>query len=124
MHTDRPLRLLVVDDHVDGVDSLADLLNVLGWVTERAYSGSQAIALAGTFRPDIVVVDINMPGMDGFETARRISHIASLPSLRIVGYSGSADAPLVRSTGSELIECIVSKGAPLQVLLDVLGKQP
>ncbi|HVE49397.1 MAG TPA: response regulator [Casimicrobiaceae bacterium] len=119
----RPNRVLLVDDDVDAVEALADFLGISGWVVHATYGGAQAVAVAPTFQPDVVVVDINMPGMDGFETAHRIRQLPSVKLVRIVGYSGAATAPIVRSTGSAYVECIVAKGAPLELLLAAMENQ-
>jgi two-component system, sensor histidine kinase len=65
-------RILIVDDSRDGGESLATLLRVLGAEVALAHSGRQALECVDTFRPDVVLLDIGMPGMDGYEVARRI----------------------------------------------------
>src|SRR5437660_1528149 len=65
-------RILVADDHHDTAESLGLLLELLGAETRIAHSGPDALALLETFGPSVAVVDIGMPGMDGYEVARRI----------------------------------------------------
>ena len=65
-------RILIVDDSRDGGESLAMLLRVLGAVVALAHSGRSALECVETFKPDVVLLDIGMPGMDGYEVARRI----------------------------------------------------
>lgn len=65
-------RVLVVDDNVDAAESMAMMLNVMGNETRTAHDGLQAIELAADFRPDVVLLDIGMPKLNGYETARRI----------------------------------------------------
>ncbi len=65
-------RLLVVDDNQDAADSLAMLLRVHGHEVQVAYSGMAALEKTRTYTPDVVFMDIGMPGMDGYETARLI----------------------------------------------------
>lgn len=62
-------RVLVADDDQDTADSLADLLTFEGYAVCAVYDGAQALATARTFQPHIVILDINMPVMDGFEAA-------------------------------------------------------
>ncbi|HEX6138284.1 MAG TPA: response regulator [Casimicrobiaceae bacterium] len=62
-------RVLVADDDRDEAEALGLLLRQLGCDTRVVYSGQEATALAPEFRPDLVVLDITMPGMDGYETA-------------------------------------------------------
>lgn len=65
-------RVLVVDDNVDAADILATLLGVFDCTVKVAYSGSEALVLGDALRPQLVILDIAMPGMDGCETARRM----------------------------------------------------
>jgi CheY-like chemotaxis protein len=66
------LRILVVDDLRDTADSLAMLLRLRGNDVRSAYDGLEAIRIANDFRPEVVVLDIGLPGIDGYETARRM----------------------------------------------------
>lgn len=65
-------RILIVDDSRDGGESLAMLLRVLGAEVALAHSGRTALECVDSFKPDVVLLDIGMPGMDGYEVARRI----------------------------------------------------
>ncbi|MDP3720132.1 MAG: MASE1 domain-containing protein [Acidobacteriota bacterium] len=65
-------RVLVVDDNADGAEVLAALIRAMGGEVETAGNGLEAIRRAGTFGPDTIFLDIGMPGMDGYETCRRI----------------------------------------------------
>jgi CheY-like chemotaxis protein len=70
--TQRCLRVLVVDDNVDTVESLGMLMQLEGHAVRTAHSGPGAMAAAGDYRPDVVLLDIGLPGLDGFEVAKRI----------------------------------------------------
>ena len=65
-------RILVVDDNADGADSLGVLLEMLGADVRVVYSGHAALATLDTFRPSVVLLDIGMPELDGYEVARRM----------------------------------------------------
>jgi CheY-like chemotaxis protein len=65
-------RVLVVDDNVDAARSLATLLTMAGYIVEARFDGRTALAAAEWFSPDACVLDINMPGMDGYELARQL----------------------------------------------------
>lgn len=67
-----PKRILVADDNVDAASSLAVLLEMMGNETRVVHDGLEAVALAETFRPDIVLLDIGMPKLNGFDACRRI----------------------------------------------------
>jgi CheY-like chemotaxis protein len=67
---ERSQRILVVDDNHDAADTLAMLLEFLHYEVRTAYDGRQAVDVAAEFKPDLVILDINMPVMDGYEAAR------------------------------------------------------
>lgn len=75
-------KVLVVDDWQDGADSLAMLLGLAGYETAIAYNGAQALEVAQRFEPDTVILDINMPVMDGQEAARELRR--TLPNRDLV----------------------------------------
>ncbi len=66
----QPQRILVVDDNRDAADTLAMLLQFLNYDARAAYDGKQAVDMATTFQPHLVILDINMPVMDGYEAAK------------------------------------------------------
>jgi CheY-like chemotaxis protein len=65
-------RILIVEDNPDTADSLAALLESYGHTVAVAYTGPEGLAAAGTSKPDIAIVDIGLPGMDGHELARQL----------------------------------------------------
>jgi len=65
-------RILVVDDNRDGADSLAAMLKIMGNDTRTAYDGQEGVDAAGEFRPDVIVLDIGLPKLNGYEACRRI----------------------------------------------------
>jgi PAS domain S-box-containing protein len=67
-----PLRILVVDDNTDTAASLAILLNLAGHETRTAHDGLEAVATAEKFRPDVVLLDIGLPRLNGLDACRRI----------------------------------------------------
>jgi CheY-like chemotaxis protein len=83
-----PKRILVVDDNDDQVESLAMLLSLMGHHVARASNGAEAVQRAGEFKPDLMLVDIGMPGMAGYEVARRIREDKSLGNVTLVAQTG------------------------------------
>jgi CheY-like chemotaxis protein len=81
-------RVLVVDDNQDAADSLVVLLRLLGQEVGTAYDGPTALARAGEFRPDLVFLDLGMPGMDGYEVARRLRRERQLTGVVLVALTG------------------------------------
>ena len=81
-------RILIVDDSRDGGESLAMLLRVLGAEVALAHSGRHALECVNTFRPDVVLLDIGMPGMDGYEVARRIRANPANRHMQLIALTG------------------------------------
>jgi CheY-like chemotaxis protein len=81
------LRILVVDDDRDAADSLATMLSYLGATVTATYSGASAMIVAEEFKPNVALVDIGMPGIDGYEVARRLRDNAS-PEMSLIALSG------------------------------------
>ena len=82
------LRILVTDDNRDAADSLASLLAAGGHTVQTAYTGEEALRLAPGFAPDLAFLDIGMPGMDGYQTARALRALPQLAGLRLAALTG------------------------------------
>lgn len=82
------LRVLVVDDRVDSAEILADVLSSWGHDVRQAYDGPTAIELALQFEPALVLLDIGLPVLDGFEVARRMRGESRLAGARLVALTG------------------------------------
>jgi two-component system CheB/CheR fusion protein len=85
-----PRRILVVDDNVDAAESLAVLLRLEGHQVRVACDGPAALAAAQTNPPEMVVLDLGMPGMDGFEVARRLRALPATKDTLLVAMTGWA----------------------------------
>ena len=81
-------RVLVVDDNVDGAEGLAMLLEMTGHVTRLTYDGQAAVQAAIDYRPDVVLLDIGLPGLDGYKVAQRIRQQAGLENVVLVALTG------------------------------------
>ena len=95
-------RVLVIEDDHDVAEALCAALAVGGHVIDVAHSGPAGVAKARAFLPDVVLCDIGLPGMDGYEVARVIRADASLRATRLValsGYAQSADVGKARTAG-------------------------
>jgi CheY-like chemotaxis protein len=83
---------LVVDDHADTAQSMALLLQFWGHEVEFARDGPSALAKAQAHLPDVVLLDIALPGMDGYEVARQLRSLPTSQRLWIIAISGFAAA--------------------------------
>jgi signal transduction histidine kinase/DNA-binding response OmpR family regulator len=91
-----PRRVLVLDDNIDGAESLAVLLRIGGHDVRVRHDGPAGLALAEEFRPDLVFLDIGLPGMDGYEVARRLRERPGLAGVRLVALTGYGQEEDVR----------------------------
>jgi len=87
-----PRRLLIVDDNVDAADSLALLLTAQGHEVAVAYRPSEALARAEALRPEVALLDIGLPEMDGYELARRLRAMPQLQGMRLYALTGYGQA--------------------------------
>jgi CheY-like chemotaxis protein len=83
-------RVLVVEDNLDTVHTLARLLQEMGHVVDYAINGYAAMELAKRFKPDFILVDLGLPGMDGFELCRRLKREEVLAGTRFIAITGYA----------------------------------
>jgi len=81
-------RIMVVDDNTDGAESMSLLLSSLGHDVRTAVDGLQALETADVFQPEVVLLDIGMPHMDGYETARRLRENAALRNALLIALTG------------------------------------
>jgi DNA-binding response OmpR family regulator len=88
-----PARILVVDDEPGVRDVLQEHLSRRGHHVETALSGEAALAAIARVRPDVVLLDLHMPGMDGLEVLRRIRTLA-----RVIMVTANTDVPAARET--------------------------
>ena len=85
-------RLLVVDDNRDAAETLREVLQAYGYVTQVAYDGPSGLEAAKSFHPDVALVDIGLPTMDGYEVARRIRRLPELRTVRLIAVTGYGQA--------------------------------
>jgi len=84
----RPLRVLMVDDNVDTVQSFSVLLRELGHEVQTAHDGPEAVRAAIEYQPDLVLLDIGLPGLNGYEVAKQIRRQPSLKNATLVALTG------------------------------------
>lgn len=98
----RPLRIVVVDDNVDAASGLTILLKMSGHEVQTAYDGMAAVKAATAFRPDLMLLDIGLPGMNGYEVAKCIRRDPLLKDMVLVastGYGQDSDRQLSATAG-------------------------
>lgn len=116
-------RILVVDNERDTADMQAMLLEMLGQKVQRAYDGRTAVALARRFRPDLVLLDLDMPGMDGVDVARELRASGMFARTRIIAHTGSVSeyTAALRMAG---FDGFLTKPAGIAALVALLRERP
>jgi signal transduction histidine kinase len=115
-------RVLVVDDNIDAALMLRELLTALGHTLEVAHDGASALQVAATFEPDIAVLDIGLPVMNGYELARRLRERLGPERLRLIalsGYGQEADRARAKAVG---FDHHLIKPVDIDALLNLLQK--
>jgi CheY-like chemotaxis protein len=81
-------KILVVDDNVDSAISLAELLKLMGGETQTAHDGLEAIEVAERFHPDVILMDVGMPKLNGYDAARRIREQPWGETIAVIAITG------------------------------------
>ena len=116
-------RILIADDNVDAADSLNILLQALGHDTAVAYDGVEALEVAEAYRPDIVFLDIGMPGMNGYEVATSLRKTPGLAQTVLIALTGwGAQEDRVRSQAAGFDHHLTKPATPshLMRILDIV----
>ncbi len=98
----QPRRVLLVDDSVDAAEAMSMLLETLGHEIRVMHDGPSALAMVDDFAPDVVILDIGLPGMDGFEVARQMRTRAVTKAallIALTGYGAESDKQKARDAG-------------------------
>ncbi|HUP91918.1 MAG TPA: response regulator [Solimonas sp.] len=93
-------RVLVVDDNRDAANSVAALLRLCGQTVQQAYDGYAALRIASHFKPEVVFIDLVMPGMDGFALARQLRELEATRNARLVALTAFGQ-PAFRDAATE-----------------------
>ena len=114
------LRILIVDDNHDAADSLACLLELSHYDVRVAYDGLEGLLVARAYSPDCMLADINMPGLNGYELARRVRAEPELASVKLVALSAFSDDAHIRKAVEAGFDYRLTKGCNLDTILEVL----
>lgn len=111
-------RVLVVDDNVDAAELMARALVMMGHEAEVVVDGPSALSRAASFQPDVVLLDIGLPVMDGYEVARRLKReIPTAYIVAVTGYGQASDEERSREAG---FDRHVVKPVELAVVRDIV----
>jgi CheY-like chemotaxis protein len=116
---DVPIRYLLVDDNADAANTLAELLEMSGCHARAAYSGEEATRVGDGFEPDIVLLDLGMPVMDGFEAAKRVRQTPWGSRAKLVAVTGWGQASDRKKTADAGFDGHLVKPVDLDVVLEL-----
>jgi CheY-like chemotaxis protein len=119
--SESPKRVLVVEDNLDSVHTLAYLLSDMGHIVEYAINGYVALDVARRFRPEFVLLDLGLPGIDGFEVCRQIKRDPDLRSCRVVALTAFSQDEYRKRAVEVGCEDYLVKPVDTKVIEDLLG---
>lgn len=112
--------LLLVEDYEDAREMYRDYLTVFGYIVETAENGHEAIEKARSLQPDLILMDLSLPALDGWEAARRLKMDPATAGIRIVALSAHAMADEVARAAQAGCEGFIAKPClPDQLLVEV-----
>ncbi|AGW94926.1 ATP-binding protein [Ralstonia pickettii] len=115
-------RVLVVDDNADSADSMAELLSLLGHEARAAHGGQQALAVAGEFRPDCVLLDLEMPDMSGYEVLQAMRQAGADRGVQFLALTGRGTAEEQRRSQLAGFHAHLTKPLALDALSHALAQ--
>ena len=115
------LRILVADDNVDSAEILAMLLTLQGYDTKTTHDGAAALDLAATFRPDVILLDIGMPKLNGYEVCRRIRQQRWGKTMMVIAMTGWGQEDDRRKSQAAGFDFHLVKPVDLDVLFKLLS---
>src|SRR6201998_135539 len=113
-------RILVVEDHEDNRQTLRDLRGSAGYQMVEAETGEAGLAAAAAERPDLILMDIQLPGLDGYEATRRLKAdpaLRSIPIIVVTSYALSGDDAKARAAGCDAY--VTKPFSPRQLLAKI-----
>lgn len=117
----RPLRILVVDDSADTAETMGTLLEMAGHTIQIAHSGPATLEMAASFRPDVILLDIGLPGLDGFQVAQRLREDPAMKDVTLIAASGYGQEEDLRRSREAGIDRHLVKPIDLRELQDLLS---
>ena len=116
-------RILIIEDNVDAAQTLADLLELNGHEVQIAYSGTEGVETAAKFQPEIVLCDIGLPGMSGWEVARTLREHPATATTRLIAISGYGAVEDRRQSTAAGFEAHLTKPVDVDALETLLARE-
>jgi signal transduction histidine kinase/ActR/RegA family two-component response regulator len=119
-----PMRILIVEDNRDAADTLREVLELSGCTVAVAYSGTEALEMAGQFRPEVVLCDLGLPGISGYEVAAALRKDRNQANVRLIALSGYAHEEDQRRSREAGFDLHLTKPVDLNELQRLLAVRP
>ena len=117
-----PLSVLVVDDFPDGRELVAEYLAFRGFVVHVACDGEEALVIARKVRPEIVLMDLSMPGIDGWQAARTLKNDPTTQAITVIAVTAHALKPETDAAREAGCDGVICKPFDLATLADALPR--
>ena len=114
-------RILIVDDNAQAADVASELLDLYGYQTAVAYGGQQGLQAAEAFAPDVILLDLGMPGMDGFQVAAALRARPDFRDVAIVAFSAWGDTGTRQRTRAAGFNDHLTKPASLDEIVSTIA---
>jgi CheY-like chemotaxis protein len=114
--------ILVVDDNSEAADLMVELLTLCGHTAVAAYSGVDGLSLAERFKPEIILLDLTMPGMDGFAVAKIFRESESYRGVVLVAFTALSDPITTARVAHEGFDYHLPKPVSIGRVMDVISK--
>ncbi|KQQ33875.1 histidine kinase [Duganella sp. Leaf126] len=114
-------RVLIVDDNAQAADVASELLDLCGYQTAVAYGGQQGLQAAASFAPDVILLDLGMPGMDGFQLAAALRARPDFRDVALVAFSAWGDNFTRQRTRAAGFDQHLTKPASLDEIVDTIA---
>jgi len=116
-------RVLIVDDNADAAESLAELLTLAGCQVQTAGNGAEAFQTVRSWKPAVIVLDIGLPDLDGFQITLELRSKPEMQEVLIIALSGYGSAEYVERARVVGIDMYLTKPAPMEILITAIQKK-
>ncbi|MGV7209188.1 response regulator [Oxalobacteraceae bacterium A2-2] len=120
--TNATLRVLVVDDNREAALLIIELLMLVGHQCQAAFDGPDALQQAAAFLPDVVLLDLHMPAMDGYAVLRALQAIPAFAATPVVAFTAHNDFETLKRTREAGFAAHLGKPASLDAILDTMTR--
>ena len=119
----KPRRIVVIDDNVQAAETLAIILRYWGHDAYVAFDGPTGLAAVSEYRPDVVILDIELPSMSGIDVARQLRSMAEHDDTMLISLTGHDVSSLLEPSSSKLFDHALSKPLNMSALERLLVRQ-